>query len=273
MASRRRIGLTLALSGLVGIGLGVLLGGTDEPVEGFDLKTDAILPKPVEASEARVSEPAPPPPALEGLPVYPGATPSPLGETAAAGGVPLDVAWFETDDAIEDVMAWYENRLSADESLTVVSHQFSGNSGYVGYRDGKTDVMHVVSFVRQGEGTMVIPSRARAGDLLHAEQRLPEWFPAPEGATGGMIVEMGEANTRQESVSALVKGADLLRLVEFYREALSHRGWKVEKARRESPSVGLVDASRPGQRLQVYLSRPEETDATVQLYATLIRSS
>ncbi|RMG19752.1 MAG: hypothetical protein D6729_04485 [Deltaproteobacteria bacterium] len=270
MGGRRRILVVLVAAGVVGIALGALLGSTDTEVGGLEVDTGALL-RPVAQTEAPPPEPAPPP-ALDGLPVYPGAKPNALGDSVAAGGVPLSVAWFETPDPIEDVMAWYEKKLSENDYL-VVGHAFSGASGYVGYRESENGVMHVVTMIRQGEGTMVIPSKARTGDLLQVEQRLPEWLPAPEGAQGAMIVEVGESGSQQESVSAFVEGGDILELIDFYRKALGARGWQVERSRRESPLAGRVDASRPGQRLSLFLSRPSATDATVQLYATLVRTT
>lgn len=227
---------------------------------------------PAAAEPAR--RPSAPAAALAGLPAYPGATPRGLGENIVAAGMPMAVAYFTTPDPASDVMAFYVNALKGSHAHLM--HEWSTpTTGYVGWRNEKTDELHGVVIRRDGEETMVFPSTMAPGRarLASQSQQVPSVLPLPDGAEGTMVVSMGGGanGLRQSSVVTSVPLATVASLTDFYRTAFAKKGWHVEQVLVNSGHFGRVTATRDDMRAEAFLRRVAGGDEGphVEIYVLL----
>ncbi|MCL2012349.1 MAG: hypothetical protein FWG75_06145 [Cystobacterineae bacterium] len=219
------------LGACLGVGLAWMERRSDEEkLESILQAPEALSPvlfpeAPPAPLEEETESPPPLPVAMQGLPVYPGSTPQSFHSTVLADGKPVEMAWFSTTDTPAQLRAFYEKEFKL-RGLHHVSHEYSPFAGYMGYMDWFEEELHLVSYIRQGEQTMVFPSRSRPASEVEGEQ-LPEEVPVhPRASVAKTIIFVEPEGQSRLSYSALVENHSLLEVKQFYKEALLAKGWK-----------------------------------------------
>lgn len=253
------VGVAAVAGVIAGVGLSRSGGPPIVPTFGAAAADLASPPPPhrhrrAPAAEAIPTGPRAPAAALEGLPSYPGARPRGIGQGIEAAGIPMTVAYFTTPDPPEDVMSFYQNAL--EETHAHVVHEWMTRStGYVGWRDKRTDELHGVVIARQGNETMVLPSTAAPGRYDKSRIKPPEVLPMPSHAEGTLTVSMGaqENGSHQDSVVTTVPLTTVRAMVDFYKKAYAEKGWTVGSVNMNSDTAARVVATRPDMRAETYL--------------------
>lgn len=261
----------LIVAAVAGLVLGLIAQRIDvafAPPPGID--SDAIV--------GPIFEPGPddePPPAvvpvaaMAGLPAYPNARPSRLGDRMVAQGVPMEAAWFSTSDAPEDVMAYYQKALG-EAGLPVVSNSIrGGGAGYVGYQEKNSELMRVISVVPYMSETLVFLSNGRAGDLLEGlpTEEVPDELPHPDEAVGEMVFQLTAEDTVQHSIVARVPEGEVVALTEFYETGFEEKGWRIQSVLTSTPGEVRLEARKGDRNAQLVLkSTVENAGPEVQVF-------
>jgi len=207
------------------------------------------------------------PAAMEGLPVYPGSLPQGFRSAVMADGAFLEMAWFSTVDSVEQLRAFYEREFGL-RGLFFVAHEFSPFAGYIGYMDGLSEELHLVSYLRQGGQTLVFPSRSKPMERAEGAG-LPEGIPLHPQARGVKTVSFFEPEGGSRiSYVATVEGQGVERLRVFYKEALEAGNWRGIEAK-EGPAGGRISLEAEDGRRSIHLSF-EQRAGDVRVYVLLM---
>ena len=270
MAAPRAISLFGLLFGVVILG-GVLgTGAYWIRASQEDTQLEAIMaqsPHSVDPARAiSVDLTAPSPAALEGIPAYPRAVPRRVAESMQGQGSQLAVAWFTTDDSVEDVLAYYEAAFT-QQKAPYVSHRYNDRSGYVGWlqpdRAGGLSedsgfeilegVMHLVSVMKEGRQTAVLLSASRPMELLDNPSRLPPGVVLPPYADSGKVFDVGEGGLKQTTVWSEVRDHPIAEVEAWLRDNLKQHGWKIAD-HASAPVRTALDFRRDKEQLSVVLT-------------------
>jgi hypothetical protein len=126
------------LLGAALVGLGLLLGGFHKDLEALSEQDPGANYFP------------------EGMPMFEGSRPTPLGTDIKVNDVPMQVAYFETDRPVDEVRTFYLNEF---KQMKIQAHSDMGDGWANVYgEDFKKNVQRLVAIQRQGARTFVFPS-------------------------------------------------------------------------------------------------------------------
>ncbi|MBK7861626.1 MAG: hypothetical protein IPJ65_24020 [Archangiaceae bacterium] len=205
--------------------------------------------------------------ALDGLPQYPGSYVHPLSQQLSGQGVEMNVAWFETKDSVDEVLIFYRQKFK-EAGKWGVWHLYSDNAGYAGWLEHDSGRMHLISALRQGNKTVVLPSLSYPGKMLEAAPALPPSIPKVAGAEGAYAFDFGDGTRLAKVWLSMVKQKTLREVVDGYRRALEEQGWAIDEKLNVVPEQASLQAKREGSGLQIEFKR--DTDATVAVYVTMM---
>jgi len=201
------------------------------------------------------------PSAMERLPVYPGSLPQAF-DSVVADGKPIDMAWFSTEDSVEQLRAFYAKEFAL-RGIFFVSHEFSPYAGYIGHIDWANQELHLVSYIRQGRQTMVFPSRSSPAQQMEGGQ-LPEGVPVHPKASLAKTIAFFEPEGRQRlSYSATVPNESLASVKGFFQEALLAKGLKNIQEKEERGRVSLEASNE--QRVLNFSFEQKQNDVGIYL--------
>ncbi|MFT3841856.1 MAG: hypothetical protein QM723_33000 [Myxococcaceae bacterium] len=218
------------------------------------------------ATPADMSAPPVDPRALEGIPPYPNANPRDLAQKQRVQGDDLHMAWFTTDDDIDQVLGFYEKKFS-DMGRFLVHHRFSPGAGYVGYLDMGDEKLHLISVMKNRGHTVVFPSVSYPGKYYEsAGGQLPQTVPVLPNAQGSVVFDFDEGASARRSYFATVE-QKLDDVADFYSKGFTEKGWKVEEVNHALPSEVRIDARRGDSSASVVLKKRE--GQTVAIYVSI----
>lgn len=270
MAAPRAISLASLLLSVVALGglLGTILywikaNREDDQLEAvMSQKTYTTDPK----AGMSVDITAPPPAALNGIPPYPRAVPKRVSENMKGQGSQLAVAWFTTDDPVDNVLEFYEAAFRERKHFPV-SHRYSDRSGYVGWLEPKgraaldedagfemfDGVMHLVSAMKEGQKTAVLLSASRPMQLLDAKVQLPSGVEMPPFAEDSKVFDLGDGERKQTTVWSEVHDRPAAEIETWFSENLKQHGWTIAD-HASGPARTAVDYKREKEHLSVVLT-------------------
>ncbi len=229
------------------------------------LPKERFPPAPREAP-ANMSAPMVDPAALEGLPPYPGANPRDLAQKQRVQGDAMHLAWFQTDDSVDQVLSFYEQRFS-EMGRFLVRHRFSAAAGYVGYLEVNDEKLHLISVMRNREHTLVFPSVSYPGRFFdNGGGQLPQTVPVLPGTKGSVVFDFDEGASARRSYFATTE-QPLDSVADFYAKGFESKGWKVEEVNHSLPSEVRIDARRGEASASVLLKKRE--GQTVAIYVSI----
>jgi len=259
----------LALLVVTGIAAGVILDRVSAPpaMPDFDesSRVDAFqrfnaAPTPAAPAEEQALDPTVKA-AMRGMPSFPGAKPASLGGAVSANGLSLPASWFFVPESPEEVMQHYLDRLG-EAGLPVISQRFSGDVGYVGYREEGSELLHSITVMPHSEGqTLVLVGAGDPKAMIraHAEGHpMPEGLPKPPGGSAPTVYTVEEVGFTQHTVSSSIPAGDLEEILSFYKNALTERGWRIDEATRPSNAQALLTASSEGKSATLTLQHRSE---------------
>lgn len=235
-----------------------------------DAKLETVMEQTTRTSDPKrgmsVDLTAPPPEALAGLPAYPRGVPRRVSESMKGQGSKMAVAWFTTDDSLDEVIAWYEVAFMK-EKRPYVTHRYGDRSGYIGWLqpdkpitlgeepslavfDG---VMHLVSVMKEGRQTAVLLSASRPMELLDNQTRLPPGVELPPYAPHARVFDLGDGELKQTSIFTEVNDHPLAEVEGWMRENLKQHGWRLADHASGPQRTGL-DFKRDHEHLSVVLT-------------------
>ena len=229
-----------------------------------------------EPSRRSVNVTAAPPAALDGIPPYPRAVPRRVAEGMRGQGSQMAVAWFATDDAIEDVIAFYEAAFSK-QKLLFVSHRYNARSGYVGWLEPDRNssmadagllmldgVMHLISVLKERNQTVVLLSASRPLQILDGVAALPPGVVLPPWAENPKVFDLGEGKLSQTTLFTQVHEHKAAEVDTWMRDSLKQQGWSIAD-QAEAPARLSLDFKRQQERLSVVITpRGQRIDLMVQ---------
>lgn len=234
-----RVLLGAALVGSLS-GVALALASEEEPAPRRAPPVFALPPPSTGVAAPR----APSPGALNGLPPFLDVAPRPLITAGRLGPMPLDVAWFETDWGLTDVLRYYQEMFRLSRRA-VVTRRLSKRSGYVAWLE--TDlrgepgrgVLHMVSALEEHGRTLVFLS---ANDPLAFVQgvssgAVPADVPLPPTSTRPTVLRHQDEGLVTSTISLTVPLAPTQAL-EFFRQRLGADGWAVQ-AKTDEPFLTL----------------------------------
>lgn len=213
--------------------------------------------------------------ALDGIPPYPNVDEQPraLSRKMLAQGLPMDTAWFTTDDPPGQVLSYYQAHF-ADAGLHYVSDMFSEASGYAGYMELDTERMHIVSAIRQGDKTVVFPSVGEPGKLLDGSATLPDDVPVAKDAQSNFVMEFRDEGRTQQTISSNIPTGTVEQVAEFYRSEFTQKGWTVSAPRDTLDGEGTdLTAEQQGKVAHVSIRRDPKLGAGVFVFINLTRGA
>lgn len=257
----------VALGACLGVGLAWMERRAEQKkLEAIQQMPDKLSPMLFpEASLAPLEETQPksgPPPAMEGLPIYPGSMPQGFDAAVVADERPIEMARFFTDDSVEQLRAFYEREFRL-RGLSFVSHEFGPFAGYIGYMDWLSEELHLVSYIRQGSQTLVFPSRSRPSQRSE-DGKLPAGVPVhPKASLAKTIAFLEPEGRHRISYSAIIADERLASVKQFYREALVAGGWRGIQEKEEGGRSSLEAANE--QRMVNFSFEQKQSDVGVYL--------
>jgi len=265
----------IAIAAVLGIAVGVGLSlrqqrELDREVKRLErveraLPKEAFPPAP-RVTQAEMSAPMVDPAALEGLPPYPGANPRDLAHETRVQGDQLHLAWFQTDDSVDQVMGFYEQRFS-EMGRFIVRHRFSPNAGYVGYLDLKDEKLHLISVMHNLRQTVVFPSVSYPGRFYEGGGgQLPKAVPSMPGVKAPVAFDFDEGPSARRSWFATTE-EPLEQVADFYAKGFADKGWKVEEVNHAVPTEVRIDARRGDASASVLLKK--RAGQTVAIYVSI----
>ncbi len=246
--------LVLLSAAFIGVAAGIFLERINRDEEALHdpppVAEDAI-PAPIAmGANGRPEKPA----AMARLPVYPGAAPQALGDSATLHGIDINMAWFTTPDSPQQVLSWYRQTL-AEAGHYVLSSAMPGGARYVGFHDAEANETNTVTIMDFGGETLVFPALGRRGDVRRSEE-IPQDLPHPEDARSTSVLRLSERGTTQYTVAAR-SSASIQALLDFYRKGFISKGWTLEEVTAVSPKEGRVAARYGRGAALVILARNE----------------
>lgn len=273
----RRVSAIKVVSGacVLGVlaGIGLALGRQHQ-----DEAAIARLQKlPSQLAESRFPDVAPAEPPdgglgspLEGLPDYPGADVQPLGRAFKAQGEPMNVAWFETPDSVDQVLTFYGQAIAVRGHF-VVRHRFHANHGYVGWFEPLSKRLHLVTVVRNQQKSLVFPSVSTPGRLLERKQTaVPAWLPEVPGTQPPLVFDFEEGANARRSTFTTIDGQSPEAVAKTYQSTLEARGYQVTPGADAEGGAVRLEATKQGSSASVVLKRGE--GAKVLVYVSLVGS-
>lgn len=209
---------------------------------------------------------SPPPEALQGIPAYPNAVPKRVADSMKGQGTKMAVAWFTTEDSVDEVLAFYEVGFIKDKR-PYVTHRYGERSGYIGWLqldkpialsdeaglstfDG---VMHLVSVMREGRQTAVLLSASRPLALLDNPTLLPPNIELPAYVSGARVFDLGDGALTQTSVFGDAADKTVPEVEGWLKENLKQHGWKLTD-HAAGPARTSFDLKSGSQHLSVVLT-------------------
>jgi hypothetical protein len=265
----------IVLAAVVGTAVGVGLSLRKQANEDREVKelrhvADQLpsehFPPAPRASPKDMSAPMVDPKALEGIPPYPGASPRDLSQKERVQGDDMHLAWFTTDDDIDTVLGFYEQRFS-EMGRFLVHHRFSPGAGYVGYLDMGDEKLHLISVMKNRGHTVVFPSVSYPGKYFDsAGGQLPQTVPVLPNAVGSVVFDFDEGAAARRSYFATVDQS-LDDVANFYSKGFTEKGWKVEEVNHALPTEVRIDARRGDSSASVVLKK--RAGQTVAIYVSI----
>ena len=243
-----------AVSGGVG---GVILASRQQPPPDVE---DLIAPPQVvrpAKTKSGVDPMAPDPELLRAVPPYPGAVPRRLIDSGPDSAGHMQVAWFETKDSSSDVLNFYDREFHRLNLRSMTGH-FSDTMGYTGWmeesRDGGSDVVHMISVMKQNSRTMVLISASSPDEILASTVELPGGLRMPPTANKPRSLRMGIGESDSQlfySRAANTTAADVAR---FFEQQFKERGYEL------MPADGAGNVTARQGRLNIVVQARDETD-------------
>lgn len=250
MSPFRLIGLACVLGVVAGVALSFKRQNDDErelrrlseqlkglPAERFP-SAPAAGPQPRALASSLID-----PETVEGIPAYPHSVARDLAGSLKTQGLEMKVGWFETLDAPEDVLNFYEKKF-VEAGRLPVSHRYSANAGYVGFLDSKDEKLHLVTVMKNYRKTLVFPSASYPGKFLSGAAEVPQSVPVLPGANGSLMFDFDEGKQERRSYFATVADRSLAEVADFYKKAFVEKGWVVQEVNEAKPSEIRIDARR-----------------------------
>lgn len=225
-------------------------------------------PEPPGTSEPAPAAPAPPalaPPLpqpgtgrIQSLfPAYPQARVIPMGRMEANGN-PMEMAYFETADALGTVLDFYAREFRRQGHRVV--HQPDGSGGgAVNYYDERRGALVSVTAMAVGSAeqprTMVFPSIVEAPEGVHLQGSAPASMPRPPGALTVLRVDDNTPGPTGGSttLTEVAHGTPQL-LAGFYREQFTAKGYTQVDSYSGQNGVEHLDFRGDGERLTISVS-------------------
>jgi predicted enzyme related to lactoylglutathione lyase len=210
------------------------------------------LPKRAPGEDPFTPEPA----SVRGIPAYPNGKPRRMVAPPTIQGVPMALSWFETTDAVEAVVAYYDEYFRLLK-IHHTSHLFSEGAGYSAWLEHDDDpdaglgegVLHMVSAVRQGQKTVVFLSATNPMAVLQANApQLPPGVVLPPGSSAPSVFELGEARGARLTVHASVREGTVESVGAFYETVFREAGWTITEHTAEAGRAQIT--ARRGGELQ-----------------------
>lgn len=235
-------------------------------------------PPPPPPSAPQAVEPVPPVPQagtgrIERLiPAYPNARAVPMGQLEANGN-PMEMAYFETESPIGEVLDFYAREFRR-RGHRVVQQPDGEGGGAVNYYDPQRGALVSVTVMssgtREAPRTMVFPSIVDAPEGLHLQGRAPDSMPRPPGAMTVLRVD-DKSPGRSEGSTTLTEVAHGTpqMLAGFYREQFAAKGYTQVGSRSGQNGVEHLDFQGAGERLSISVS-PVAKDGVPESLVTVV---
>ncbi|MCP3102130.1 hypothetical protein LZ198_24995 [Myxococcus sp. K15C18031901] len=228
---------------------------------------------------ARALEPVTAPPHAEVLskrfqgviPAYPRTKLTPMGRMSANGN-PMEMAFFETTDAADDVLEFYAREFrKAGHHLA--NEPDGAGGGAVSYYDAKRGAIISVTAIGLGGAkplTQVFPSIVEAQQGVHLQARAPASLPRPPGAMTMLRVDDHTPGPSKDSITVTEVAQGTPRaLSDFYVKQFETRGYTLTEAPSFTQGVAYLDFIKPGERVSLSLS-PVDTEGAPQTLVTVV---
>jgi hypothetical protein len=237
--------------------LGVLVGLTasylrvPEPGTELDVAAEAAeRAVPSGAATESSDNMAADPDLLANIPSYPRRVTEPrrIATNGQMLGAPYSLAWFHTDDSIDEVMQHYQAEIGKTGVL-MTSHVYSPTLAYVGWmpkfsqrlEDGGRVAapMYLVGLTKQVGKTLVMMSKTFPEAMAAGASSLPDGVVLPPAAKDPSVIDVsGEVGGgARKAIYAQVTDATVADVEAFYRKHMAATGWKVDE---HDSALGLV---------------------------------
>lgn len=249
---------TVGLAGLVLLVVTVLVLPEPEP------------PAPPAPEPPEVATPLPPPQApgddperlretsrvRRFVPVYPGATFTPMG-LLEANGNKMEMGFFETKASVREVLDYY-TRVFGKRGRKVIEQAAANGGGTVNYYDETLGALvAVTASPKGGRGeprTLVFPSVTAMPDGIFLKGQSVERLPQPPGLVTVMRVDDQTRGPAEGSTTLTqVAPGKPTRLAAYYREEMASRGYTLA-SKSSSPNAEVMDFLGPGERISLTLT-------------------
>lgn len=273
------VGRLLGGAALLGVIAGVALSARQQRVVDRGLERilddgDDLSPPHERAENSRFGDVMQADPeTLRAIPPYPGGNPRRLSSPPTFQNAEFGVAWFSTEDAVEEVLSFYDNAFRGLPT-PVVSHRFSPNSGYSGFYEmpsldaGHVDVMagkvHIVSAVRSGSQTLVFISNSEPSKFLEGAAIFYGDIDLPPNALRPQMIAVGEGPVKKKTIFSTVPTSNLDEVSRHFEAAFAKGGWKLGPWVSNDDGSVAGQASRRGESSSVLL-KMEGTDVSLLL--------
>lgn len=206
------------------------------------------------------------PEALEGIPPYPGAYPRDIARGVKGQGAEMKIAWFSTEDSVDEVMDFYARKFE-EEKRPWVSHRFHAKHGYVAWMEMPSEKTHTVTVTRSGSQTLVFPSTGYPRKLLEQPPSQPQSLPQFPGIDGGVMFSFDEAQNPRLTWFATIPGKRLSEVRDFYTRGMTEKGWTIEEINEEAQGQVRIQAKGPDRNCSVLLK--ENSGVGILVYVNM----
>jgi hypothetical protein len=209
------------------------------------------------------------------VPVYPGATFTPMG-LLEANGNKMEMGFFNVKATQREVLDFYLREFGK-RGHRVAEQPAAGGGGAVNYYDDTLGVLVSVTVSKSGTEreprTLVFPSVTAAPDGIFIKAQAPEKLPQPDGVMTVMRVDDHTQGPSENSttVTQVAPGTPKV-LKEYYRKEMTDRGFVVI-GQQSASEVEMLDFERPGERVSFTISPLAKQGIAESLIAVVIEDT
>lgn len=242
-------------------------------------------PEPAQAPAAVAPEP-PPPPQEDPLrlressrvrrmvPVYPGATFTPMGLMEANGNM-MEMGFFEAKASVREVLDFYTTEFGRRGH--VVEQPGANGDAALNYYDAGSGLLVSVTVTPTGTErepkALVFPSVTAAPDGVFLKAQAVDRLPQPDGVVTVMRVDDKSTGPSQGSttMTQVARGTPQ-QLSEYYRREMTARGYSAFE-KRTSGTSEILGFERPGERVSMTLSPVTKDGAAESVVAVVVENT
>lgn len=205
------------------------------------------------------------------VPVYPGATFTPMGLLEANGNM-MEMGFFEARASVREVMDFYTKEFGK-RGRKVIEQPAANGGGTVNYYDETLgSLVAITATPKGGKGeprTFVFPSVTATPDGIFLKPTALERLPQPEGLMTVMRVDdHTKGPTEGSTTLTQVARGSPVSLATFYRQEMTARGYVVA-GKSSTPTVEVLDFQGPDERISITIA-PMSKDGSDESVITVV---